>query len=81
MGLKIDHLAGFVLGVGVTAFALAVYAKNRGGLAALTRRLGGKPTKTADTDYEDKSLDELVREKEHLEEMIADRELAAEAGE
>jgi len=77
MAFKIEHLAGFVLGVGVTAISFVFYLKK--GRQIVGRSSGNEEPSTV-ADYESRSLEELIDEKERLEDRIAEREMATHGG-
>jgi hypothetical protein len=78
MSVSSDHVTGFVVGVGVAAMGLYLYKKNEAQVDAWLRSQSinlpfpGRQAK----DQSGASLEELLREKEKLEDLIAEREMA-----
>lgn len=79
MSITSDHVAGFVVGIGVAALGLYLYKKNESQIDEWLRRqsinfpLSGFQAK----DQSGMSLEELLRDKERLEDLIAEHEQAA----
>jgi len=70
-----DHFIGFVAGLGVSALGFYLYKRNQSKVDEFLRSQGihipgSQVSPTAMT------LEELVREKEHFEDLIAERETA-----
>ena len=79
MTLNSNHLIGFAAGVVACAGGLYLYKKNQSHVDGWLREQGIRvPSKTA-VDPDAMTLEELVTEKERLEDIIATREMAAEA--
>ncbi len=76
MGISSQHFTGFAIGLGVAALGFVIFRKfqGKGGKSALGQRTD-QPL-TAARDEAAASLEELMLEKERLEELIAERELA-----
>lgn len=76
MNITSEHVTGFVVGVGVSALGFYLYKKNEAQIDEWLRsqaiNLPGRQTK----DPAGKSLEELLREKERLEDLIAEHEAA-----
>ncbi len=78
MAITSDHVTGFVVGMGVASLGLYMYKKNEAQIDEWLRRQSinlpfpGFQTK----DQSGMSLEELLREKERLEDLIAEREMA-----
>jgi hypothetical protein len=72
-----DHIAGFIAGVAVTAAALYVYKKNQTTVDDYLRQHGINLPPAAPRDFGKMTMEELVSEKERLEDLIAEREQAA----
>lgn len=80
MAISSDHVTGFVVGVGAAAVGLYLYKKNQPKVDEFLRKQGiAMPNASGDT--QSMTLQELVREKERLEDLIAERELAAQTDE
>ena len=78
MPITSQHVTGFVVGLGVAAAGFYLYKMNQ----KRGRRLAGKPghpssSAPARTTPSSMTLEELVRQKENLEDLIAEREYAA----
>jgi len=77
MALTSQHITGFAVGLGVAAVGFYMYKQNESEVDEWLRRQGINLPSAAIKDYSAFSLEELVLEKERLEDMIAERELAA----
>ena len=81
MAITSDHVTGFVVGLGVASLGLYLYKKNQAQVDEWLRSQSinlpfpGFQAK----DQSGKSLEELLREKERLEDLIAEREMAEKA--
>ena len=81
MSINSDHVTGLVVGVGVAALGFYLYKKNEGQVNEWLRSqsinfpFSGSPAK----DQSGMSVEELLREKERLEDLIAEREMAEKA--
>ena len=77
MTITSEHLTGFVVGIGVASLGFYLYKKNEAQVDEWLRRqainLPGRQAK----DSAGMSLEELLREKERVEDLIAEREMAA----
>jgi hypothetical protein len=78
MTITSEHVTGFVVGIGVASMGFYMYKKNE---AQINEWLRGQsinfPFKGFQAkDSSGKSLEELLREKERLEDLIAEREMA-----
>ena len=78
MAITSDHVAGFVAGIGVASLGFYMYKKNE---AQIDEWLRGQSINFPFAgfqaqDQSGKSLEELLREKERLEDLIAEREMA-----
>jgi hypothetical protein len=77
MSINSDHVTGFVIGLGASAVGLYLYKQNQHRVDEWLRQQGiGVPQGTAQ-DVSKMSLEELTREKERLEDLIAEREMQA----
>ena len=78
MNISSEHVTGFVVGIGVAAMGFYMYKKNEAQIDQWLRSqsinlpFSGSPAK----DQSGMSLEELLREKERLEDLIAEREMA-----
>jgi hypothetical protein len=78
MAIGTNHVTGFVVGIGVASLGFYMYKKNESQINEWLRRQSinlpfpGFQAK----DQSGKSLEELLREKERLEDLIAEREMA-----
>jgi hypothetical protein len=78
MNITSDHVTGFVVGIGVASLGFYMYKKNEAQIDQWLRRQSinipfpGFQAK----DQSGASLEELLREKERLEDLIAEREMA-----
>ncbi len=78
MTISSDHVTGFVVGIGVASLGFYLYKKNE---AQIDEWLRGQSINLPFTGFQAKDssgkpLEELLREKERLEDLIAERELA-----
>jgi hypothetical protein len=78
MNITSEHVTGVIVGIGLAALGLYVYKKNE---AQIDQWLRGQSINFPFTglqakDPSGKSLEELLREKERLEDLIAEREMA-----
>ena len=76
MSITSQHVSGFVVGVGVAGLGFYLYKKNQPQVDEFLRRQGIQLPVHSMKDYAAMSLEELVVEKEKLEDMIAEREVA-----
>ena len=81
MTITSEHVTGFVVGLGVASLGFYMYKKNEPEIDEWLRRqsinlpIPGSQAK----DRSGMSLEELMREKERLEDLIAEREMAEKA--
>jgi hypothetical protein len=76
MNITSQHITGFVVGIGATVTAYYVYKKNQAQIDDFLRRQGIQIPDHGIKEPGTMSLEELVSEKERLEDLIAERELA-----
>jgi hypothetical protein len=69
-----DHFIGFLTGLGVSALGFYLYKKNQAAVDEFLRSRGIQ-IPGSEFDTATMSLEELVREKERFEDLIAEREL------
>jgi hypothetical protein len=78
MAINAQHVTGFVIGLGAAAAGFYFYKKNQKKVDAWLRQQGINLPVTGGSDYGPMTLEELIREKESLEDLIAEREYEAE---
>lgn len=78
MPLTSQHVTGFAIGIGVAAVGFYVYKQNEHAVDEWLRQRGIELPSPSARDYGTLSLEELVLEKERLEDMIAEREATEE---
>ncbi|MGA2224050.1 MAG: hypothetical protein ABSH41_06375 [Syntrophobacteraceae bacterium] len=71
-----QHITGFVVGVGVAGLGFYLYKKNQLQVDEFLRRQGIQLQAVSTKDYAAMSVQELVAEKEKLEDLIAEREIS-----
>lgn len=76
MSVNQDHITGFLVGVGVSAAAFYMYKKNQQQVDEWLRQQGINVPSSVVLDPSAMTLEELVKEKESLEDTIAEREMA-----
>jgi len=77
MSINTDHVTGFVVGLGASALGFYLYKQNQQRVDEWLRQQGiNVPQAGAKVDTAT-SLEELTREKERLEDLIAEREMQA----
>lgn len=69
------HLTGFAVGVGVCAVGYYLYKKNEDKVDQLLRSQGIDIPISGKKDYNSMTLEELVGQKEHIEDLIAEKEM------
>ena len=69
---------GILIGVGVSAVGFYCYKKNEEKVDAFLRRHGVN-VKTQGADYESMSVEDLMRAKETIEDLIAEKEMQEES--
>jgi hypothetical protein len=75
MAINSDHVTGFVVGVGACVAGYYYYRQNQAQVDEFLRGHGIELPALETRDYNSFSLEELVGEKEKLEDLIAEREL------
>jgi hypothetical protein len=78
MPVTSQHVTGFVVGLGVAAAGFYFYKMNQKQVDAWLESQGIHIPGASASDYSSMTLEELVRQKETLEDLIAEREYAAE---
>jgi len=71
-----DHIAGFVVGLGAAALGLYIYKKNQNQIDAWLKSQGINMPESGGKKVTSMSMEDLVTEKEKLEDLIAEREMA-----
>ena len=80
MAITSQHVTGFVFGLGASALTYYAYKKNQGRIDEFLRKQGiNLPIAEGQRDFSTLSLEDLVGEKERLEDLIAEREHAGKA--
>lgn len=77
MAINSDHVTGFVVGLGASALSLYLYKQNQNRVDQWLRQQGINVPQANAKDDTKMSLEELTREKERLEDLIAEREVQA----
>jgi len=78
MAITSQHVTGFVVGLGVAAAGFYLYKVNQKRVDAWLEGHGIRLPGAGASDPSAMTLEELVRQKERLEDLIAEREYAAE---
>lgn len=77
MSVNTDHFTGFAVGLGAAALGFYLYKKNQGRVDEWLRGQGINVPTSDGKATAGMSAEELMREKERLEDLIAEREMAA----
>lgn len=77
MKISADHITGFVVGLGAAAVGFYVYKKNQHKVDDWLRKQGIDVPATNSANPASMTVEDLVAEKERLEDLIAEREHAA----
>jgi len=77
MAIQSQHVTGFVVGLGAAAVGFYFYKKNQHQVDAFLREHGIELPECSTLSVENLTLEQLVSEKERLEDIIAEREYAA----
>ena len=75
MAINSDHVTGLVVSLGASALGFYLYKKNRKRVDDWLRQQGINVPQNGAGDVASMSLEELTREKERLEDLIAEREV------
>ncbi|MBT3273623.1 MAG: hypothetical protein HN368_10730 [Spirochaetales bacterium] len=81
MALNTQHITGFFIGLGAATVGFYAYKKNQDKVDSFLAKQGIKLPGNAGRDVSSLSLEDLMRDKEHLEDVIAEREHQAAAPE
>jgi hypothetical protein len=79
MAINSDQITGFAVGIGAAALGVYLYKKNRQQVDQWLRQQGINVPDSGTPDPSSLSLEDLVREKERLEDLIAEREVQRKA--
>ncbi|MCI7342867.1 MAG: hypothetical protein MSH33_02850 [Fusobacterium necrophorum] len=74
---KREHCVGIVIGIGVAAAGYYLYKKNQDKVDSFLRKQGINVKTSTSTNYEAMDLETLTEMKEHIEDIIAEKELSA----
>lgn len=74
-GITTAHVTGFVVGVGVSATAYYGYMKNKDKVDNFLANHGIDMPKSEVEDFGSMTLEELMLKKEHIEDLIAEKEM------
>jgi len=77
MDIKSDHVAGFAAGIGAAALGFYLYKQNQQRIDQWLRDQGIQLPQAGAAAGSDAPLADLIREKERLEDLIAEREAQA----
>jgi len=69
------HVVGAAVGIGVTVAGYYLYKKNKTKVDAFLRNQGINIKSCDSVNYEDMSVEALTEAKEHIEDILAEREL------
>ena len=75
MSINSDQVTGFVVGIGAAALGLYMYKRNQTQIEDWLRQQGIALPQSGKTNDRDMAMEDLVREKERLEDLIAEREM------
>lgn len=74
MLISSQYVKGFAMGVGVAALGFYLYKKNQKQVDEFLRKQGINVPCSSGSDLSTLSLEELISEKERIEDIIAERE-------
>jgi hypothetical protein len=74
MAINSQHVTGFVAGLGLSALTFYIYKKNQAKVDQFLTEHGIQMSSLVERDPQSMSLKELIKAKEDLEDMIAERE-------
>jgi hypothetical protein len=79
MSITSEHVTGLIVGIGVASLGFYLYKKNEAQIDEWLRHqsIGFPFAGSQGKDQSGMSVEELLREKERLEDLIAEREMAA----
>ena len=70
-----DHVLGFAIGVGACAAGFYFYVKNQDQVNDFLRQQGINIPESTVKDYGEMTIEELILQKEKLEDMIAEKQV------
>ena len=74
-----EHITGFIVGLGAAALGFYLYKTNQTEIDEFLKKQGINIPGGGNSNTGSMTLEELVAEKEKLEDLIAEREMAAQA--
>ena len=77
MSVSSDHVTGFAVGLGAAALGFYLYKKNQQKVDQWLEQQGIHVPQENPRTSQNMSVEDLMREKERLEDVIAEREMAA----
>jgi hypothetical protein len=77
MAFTSNHVTGFIVGLGAAAAGFVLYKRNQDKVDEFLRSKGIALPGSTGRDEKSMSMEDLVSEKERLEDLIAEREYAA----
>ena len=77
LNITSQHITGFAVGLGVSALGFYLYKKNQPQIDDFLRRQGINLPTQGSRDESSMTLEELIADKERLEDLIAEREIVA----
>jgi hypothetical protein len=75
VGITTQHITGFFIGLGAAALGFYAYKKNQDKVDEFLAKQGIKIPGRSSADLASLSLEELLLRKEHIEDLIAEKEL------
>ncbi|MFR3298875.1 MAG: hypothetical protein ACLTQH_03300 [Fusobacterium sp.] len=75
LGITKAHVIGAAVGIGVTVAGFYLYKKNKTKVDTFLRNQGINIKSCDSTNYEDMSIEALTEVKEHIEDILAEKEL------
>jgi hypothetical protein len=80
MAINSQHITGFAVGIGASALGFYLYKKNQSKVDQFLRDRGIQVSSLMQNDPRTMSLKDLIRAKEELEDIIAEKEYEAGQG-
>jgi hypothetical protein len=77
MALSSQHVTGFAVGIGVSALGIYLYKKNQTKVDQFLRDHGIQVSSVLESDPKSMPLKDLIRAKEELEDIIAEKQYEA----
>ena len=74
--VKKEHLVGAAVGVGTVAVGYYLYKKNQSKVDSFLRKQGINIKTSSEAIYDNMALEELITTKQHLEDLLAEKELS-----